>query len=76
MAKSIYLLPPKGMFINSKSINRKDHKGFTQRSQRFQYQCFAFVCFAQYLARFAVKKTFSTAPWGHNPPQGGFFIFI
>jgi hypothetical protein len=53
----------RGLLKKLKSINRKGRKDLTQSSQRFQYQCFAFVCFAQSLARFAVKKTFSTAPW-------------
>jgi len=47
-----------------KSINRKGHKDLTQSSQKAQSQCFAFACFAQSLTRFAVKKTFSTAPRG------------
>jgi hypothetical protein len=51
-----------GQLRKLKSINRKGLKDLTQSSQKFQSQCFAFACFAQSLARFAVKKPFSTAP--------------
>jgi hypothetical protein len=50
------------MFKKPKSINRKDRKDLTQRSQRYENKPFWLGVLCAYLAHFAVKK-------GVNYPQ-------
>jgi len=45
-----------------KSINRKERKGYTQRSQRAKYQGFDFATFAPSLITLRLKLIYKTAP--------------